>query len=82
MHIANVTAQGQVSIPAKIRKKLDLAKKRKVFITEEEGKIVMEPVKDFLELGGSFKTSKKVSSQKIRQAFEEYLAKEAVGKAK
>ena len=38
----------------------------------------MEPVKDFLELGGSLKTSIKATPRQIRRAFEKYLAQEAV----
>ena len=77
MDIASITSQGQVSIPAKLRKKLELDKRKKVFITEEKGKIIMEPVKDILELGGSLKASIKVKPYEGRQAFENYLAHRA-----
>lgn len=78
-YTVSITSQGQISIPAKLRKKLGLDKQKKALISEEKGKLIIEPVKDFLELKGAFKTNKKISPQKVREAFEEYLAKQAVG---
>lgn len=48
-----ITSQGQISIPAKLRRKLGLDKSKKALIREENGELVVKPVKDFLELGGS-----------------------------
>lgn len=79
VYTVTITSQGQISIPAKLRRKLGLEKNRKAIVTEEEGKIVIEPVKDLLELKGSLKTNMKATPQQIRKAFEEYLAREAVG---
>lgn len=67
-----------MSIPAPIRRKLGLEKSKKALVSEHEGKIVIEPVTDLLELRGIFKTDKKIPFRKIREAFGEYLAKEAV----
>lgn len=53
----SITSQGQISIPAKIRRKLGLY--NKALVSENQGKLVIEPVKDFLELAGSLKTNKK-----------------------
>ncbi|OGD81448.1 hypothetical protein A3A54_01595 [Candidatus Curtissbacteria bacterium RIFCSPLOWO2_01_FULL_39_62] len=77
MHFASVTSQGQVSIPAKIRKKLKLDKRKRVIITEENGKILMEPIKDILELAGSLKAPKNIKAYQGREAFENYLAHRA-----
>jgi AbrB family looped-hinge helix DNA binding protein len=52
MYISTVTKQGQISIPAKLRKKLNL-NKRQVWISESEGKVIIEPVVDLLDLAGS-----------------------------
>jgi len=82
MYTVTITKQGQISIPAKIRRKLGLDKTKRALVSEQEGQVVIKPIKDFLELGGSFKTKIKASPRQIREAFEEYLAKEAVGKAK
>lgn len=77
MYISTVTKQGQISIPVKLRRKLKIDKK-KVIITESHGKIVIEPVKDLLDLRGSLKTDKKpLSPREMRELFGEYLAQEA-----
>jgi AbrB family looped-hinge helix DNA binding protein len=55
----SITSQGQFSIPAKFRQKLGLEKNTKAFVTEQNGKLLVEPVKDFLQLRGSIKTDKK-----------------------
>ena len=81
-YTVSITSQGQISIPVKIRRQLGLEKAKKALVSVQEGKVVVEPVKDFLELGGSLKTNIKVSPRKVRQAFEQYLAEEAVGKSK
>ncbi|OGY25483.1 MAG: hypothetical protein A2Z11_03580 [Candidatus Woykebacteria bacterium RBG_16_43_9] len=81
-YTVSITSQGQISIPAKVRRQLGLEKAKKALVSVQEGKVVVEPVKDFLELGGSLKTNIKVSPRKMRQAFEQYLAEEAVGKSK
>ena len=52
-YIVSITSQGQISIPAKLRRKLGLEKHKKASVREEDGKLIIEPVKDFLELGGS-----------------------------
>jgi AbrB family looped-hinge helix DNA binding protein len=80
MYISTVTKQGQISIPAKLRKKLNIDKK-KVMISEETGKIIIEPIKDLLDLAGSLRTTKKPLSNKQLDEFvaevvvEEYAKK-------
>lgn len=70
-----VTSQGQISIPAKMRRKFALDKVRKATIEVEADKIVIKPIKDILEFKGIFKTHKKVPYTKTRQAFEEALSR-------
>ncbi len=78
IYTGSITSQGQLTIPVKLRRKLKLDKK-KVNIEEKEGKLLIEPIKDFLELAGSLKTNKKpLSPRKMRELFENYLAQEAV----
>ncbi len=80
MYISTVTRQGQISIPAKLRRKMDIDRKR-VMISEANGKITIEPVIDFLAMRGSLKTNKKPLSHKQLHDFveasiaEEYAAK-------
>lgn len=75
MYISTVTKQGQVSIPIKLRRKYGIDGK-KIAFTENQGKIVLEPIKDFLELGGSLKTKIKATLKQTREGFENYLAEE------
>ena len=81
-YTVSITSQGQISIPAKIRRALGLDKTSKALVSVEDKKIVIEPVKDLLELGGSLKTKRRTTPKQVRGAFEEYLAKEAVGEEK
>lgn len=75
-NIVSITSQGQISIPAKIRRELGLNKTRKVVVSVQKGKVIVEPISDLLVLGGSLKTARRPSPQKIRQAFEDYLAQQ------
>jgi AbrB family looped-hinge helix DNA binding protein len=74
-YTVSVTSQGQISIPAPLRRKMGLDKSRRALVTEKEGKLVIEPIKDLLELRGSLKTDIPATSSQIRQAFEEYSVK-------
>ncbi|OGM32964.1 hypothetical protein A2803_05215 [Candidatus Woesebacteria bacterium RIFCSPHIGHO2_01_FULL_44_21] len=52
-YLVSITSQGQISIPAPIRKKLGLNKKGKAYVSEENGKVLVEPVEDIMKLAGS-----------------------------
>jgi len=72
-----------MSIPIKLRRKLGFDKNQKAWVTEENGKLIIEPVKDFLELAGSLKTTKKpLSSEEIHDLFAQSVAKEYAKKMK
>lgn len=79
IYTVSITSQGQISIPAKIRRELGFSKKSRATVTVEKGKMVVEPAKDILELKGVFKSRKKYDPRKARKMFEEYLAREGVG---
>ena len=49
---ATVTSQGQITIPAKIRKKL-FNKTKSANITVEKNRVIIEPIPDLLSLSGS-----------------------------
>lgn len=74
-YIVSITSQGQISIPAPLRRKLGLDRSKKALVSEQKGKILVEPVGDLLELKGSFKSNLSPSVAKIRQEFKNYLAK-------
>lgn len=84
VYTVSITSQGQISIPIQLRRKLGLDKNRTALVTEEEGKIVVKPMKDFLELAGSLhayvKGKKPLSNKELDEAVakavgEEYLEK-------
>lgn len=79
VYMVTITSQGQISIPAPIRRKLRLSEHRRAIVTEKDWKVVVEPVVDLLSLKGSLKTTKKATPLQIRKAFEKYLADHAVG---
>lgn len=74
VYTVSITSQGQISIPAPIRRQLDLDRKKKAVVRVERDRVIIEPVRDLLDLGGSLKTKIKVSPRKTRQMFIEYLA--------
>lgn len=75
--MVSITSQGQISIPAKFRRELGLNNGKKALVSVEDKKLIVEPVKDFLELRGSLKTNIKATPGQIREAFGEYLAQDA-----
>lgn len=81
-YLVSITSQGQVSIPAQIRRKLGLSRKNKAIVSVANGKVMIAPVKDFLELAGSLKNVRKVkvSFREMREAFGQYLSDQAMGK--
>jgi len=60
-----VTTKGQVTIPIKVRKKLNLTKGSRVVFSEHEGKIILNKTPDFFEFKGSIKSVKRFSEEKI-----------------
>lgn len=54
-YTVSITSQGQISIPAKLRKELGLHTKEKALVKLEGKKLVIEPIPDILSLAGSLK---------------------------
>jgi AbrB family looped-hinge helix DNA binding protein len=82
-YIVSITSQGQISIPAKIRRELGLTKKKRAFVSVEKGKVVIEPVRDILELAGSIKTNKRpLSNDELHDIVAEAIAEEYVASMK
>ncbi len=74
LYIVSITSQGQISIPAPLRKKMGLDKSQKALVSEKGGKLMIEPIRDLLELRGTFKTNVLATPSQIRRAFEEHGA--------
>lgn len=78
VYTVSITSQGQISIPARLRRQLGLENGQKALISVEKEKLIVEPIEDFSVLKGVFKSNKKIPYKKIHEAFGDYLAKEAV----
>lgn len=74
-YFITITSQGQISIPAPIRRRFALDKIKKATLEVKNNKIIIEPIKDLSELKGVFKTNKKVTFRSARDAFEKALSK-------
>ncbi len=69
MHqVVSITSQGQMTIPAKMKRKLDLNDKALVQIKGK--KLVVEPVGDVLKLGGVFR-DKAIKDKGIEEIIQE-----------
>ena len=60
-----VTRKGQITIPAKIRKKLNLVEGSRVSVRLEKNKIIIEPVVTIFDLAGS--GSKEADSEELKK---------------
>ncbi len=54
MQLVTITSQGQISLPAKIRKNLGLHKFNKALVSQRGDMILVQPVADVLSSGGVF----------------------------
>lgn len=66
-----VTQKGQVTIPVKFRKRLGLSRGKRVRFVDNPSnaqELILRPVKDFLALKGTFKTTKRYSKKAARKA--------------
>ncbi|GAB4218775.1 MAG: hypothetical protein Fur009_1600 [Candidatus Microgenomates bacterium] len=54
--IVSITSQGQITLPASIRRFLSLDKFKKALVKVDKSKIVVEPLTDFINLAGLLKT--------------------------
>ena len=76
-YTVSITSQGQISIPALIRKQLGLSKNSKAIISVKGGEMLVKPVKDFLELKGSINTKKEpLTNEELHEFFVQELVKE------
>ncbi len=52
MHTTTATVKGQVTIPALLRKKLNIHQGTKISVREQNGKIIMEPLSEDIVTAG------------------------------
>lgn len=65
--IVSITSQGQITLPAAIRRLFDLDKFRKVLVKTQNNQIVVEPMADFSKMAGILK------NKKIKKPIEEII---------
>lgn len=81
IYTVSITSQGQIGLHIKIRRLLGFPKSGKALVSVVDDKIVIEPVKDFLELAGSLKTNKKpLSNEELLNRFAEYSVQRLIKK--
>ena len=73
-YTVTITSQGQISIPAKLRRKLGLDKSKRALLREENGELVIKPVQDFMELGGSLSEYAKGKKPLSNKELDEFIA--------
>lgn len=76
--LVSITSQGQISIPAEIRRNLKLDKYKKALVKQEGERVIVEPVSDFMALEGSLH-HKAIKGKSIDEIIK--LEEEAIGKA-
>ena len=73
-YIVSITSQVQISIPAALLKRYGFDQTRKAVVySKDDGKLIIEPITDFLSLKGALK-GRKIDFKKVRKEFESYLA--------
>lgn len=76
-YTVTITSQGQFSIPARIRRELGFSKTKRAIVSVKDGNLIIEPVKDLLELAGSLKTTKKpLTNEELHNFVGEAIADE------
>lgn len=73
-YTVSITSQGQMSIPAPIRRQFNLDQIRKATVSVLKDAFVVSPIKSLLSLRGALHTNKKISQKVARAAFEDALA--------
>ncbi len=79
-HVSTLTRKGQVTIPAEIRRALDLKEGDKVAFELEDGQVRLAPQGSIAEqTAGMFKTGEPpLSAEELRAAAEQAIAEAAV----
>lgn len=79
-YLVSITSQGQISIPAAIRRKLGLSTKEKALVTTDGLRVLIEPVEDIFALEGALahKAIKGKTIDQIIEIEEKAWEKEAV----
>lgn len=74
MHITTITQKGQVTIPAEIRKRLNLKAGDKVIFEKKGDGASLGRIPDFSSLRGILKSKKPYNKKAVREVIGKYLA--------
>lgn len=74
-YTVSITSQGQMSIPAVMRRALQLDKMKKATVTLQGDIIIVKPIKDIESLMGIFHTKKRFTRKQEQEAFEDALVR-------
>lgn len=77
----SVTSQGQVTIPANIRRYLGIKPADRVQFVRVKDKVFIKPAKDFLELKGTLKSKAKYTDDQLDKIILDHIADEQKKKA-
>jgi antitoxin PrlF len=76
---AKVTTKGQVTIPKKIREKLNIQPGDFVLFVRKGNEVVIKPARTLLDLRGVIKTDKKIEDwEKLRDNAKKYVINEVM----
>ena len=76
---AKVTIKGQVTIPKKIREKLNIRPSDFVLFVRKGNEVVIKPARTLLDLRGLIKTDKKIEEwEKVRDTAKKYVINEVM----
>jgi AbrB family looped-hinge helix DNA binding protein len=70
--IVSITSQGQITIPATIRKSLQIKGATKAVVEKQGNKIIIEPKKSFWSLPGSLSSSIVLSDHQLKKARKDF----------
>ncbi|MEE9118958.1 MAG: AbrB/MazE/SpoVT family DNA-binding domain-containing protein [Calditrichia bacterium] len=76
---AKVTTKGQVTIPKKIREKLNIQPSDFVLFVRKGNEVVIKPARTLLDLRGVIKSDKKIEDwEKLRDNAKKYVINEVM----
>ena len=76
---AKVTTKGQVTIPKKIREKLNIRPSDFVLFVRKGNEVVIKPARTLLDLRGLIKTDKQIEDwEKVRDNAKKYVINEVM----
>ena len=76
---ARVTIKGQVTIPKKIREKLNIQSSDFVLFVRKGNEVVIKPARTLLDLRGLIKTDKQIEDwEKVRDNAKKYVVNEVM----